>query len=216
MSAFEEHQQSPEHDPALRRAEAAATLETPDPEHSRHVAVLALSLFDQLREPLNLPAEGRDLLAAAALWHDVGQRIRLADHHRLSYEVIRDSVAREFTPEERLAIANIARYHRCASPSLEHTGYRSLPRSLRPMVTQMAALLRIAEALDASHLQVVQAIRCVVSRTMVTVYVRAREYPMMEVERAHARSGLFRDVFQRDIVFMPEIRTGEPDVRPTA
>ncbi|MFS8531238.1 HD domain-containing protein [Sphaerobacter thermophilus] len=216
MSAYEEHQESPEQDPALRRAEAAATLETPDPEHSRHVAVLALSLFDQLREPLDLPAEGRELLAAAALWHDVGQRIRLADHHRLSYEVIRDSVAREFTPEERLAIANIARYHRGAAPSLEHTGYRSLPRRLRPLVDQMAALLRIAEALDASHLQVVREIRCTVGPDAVTVRVRAREYPMMEVERAHARSGLFRDVFQRDIVFIPEIRTGEPDAPPTA
>lgn len=201
-------------DPALRRAEAAATLATPDPEHSRHVAVLALSLFDQLRDPLGLPDEGRDLLAAAALWHDVGQSIRLADHHRLSYDVIRDSVAREYTPEERLAIANIARYHRGAHPSLEHTGYRSLPRRLRPVVDQMAALLRIAEALDASHLQTVHAIDCQVGERGVTVRVRARDYPMMEVERATARGGLFREVFHRDIVFIPAVEPGEPGVPP--
>lgn len=207
--------ESQEHDPALRRAAAAAQIETPDPPHSQQVAVLALSLFDQLRDALHLPPEGRDLLAAAALWHDAGQKIRLADHHRLSYEVIVDSVGRDYTPEERLAIANIARYHRGAHPSLEHTGYRSLPRRLRPLVDQMAALLRLAEALDASHLQTVRSLRCDIGEHAITVHVGATTYPMLEVERAAARAGLFREVFGRDIAFVPEIHREAP-ARPAA
>ncbi|HET6373718.1 MAG TPA: Ppx/GppA phosphatase family protein, partial [Candidatus Polarisedimenticolia bacterium] len=40
--------------------------------HGEHVQRIALALFDQLAGPLGLDRESRDLLAAAALLHDVG------------------------------------------------------------------------------------------------------------------------------------------------
>lgn len=195
-----------QHDPAIERARAAVTIDTPDPEHSTHVAILALNLFDQFKEPLQLPEEGRDLLAAAALWHDVGQRINLAEHHRASYDLIMEQTLTNFTLDERLIIANIARYHRGAHPAPEHTGYRNLPRKDRPLVDALAALLRIAEALDASHLQTVEEVICTDGLQGVTCQVIATSYPMMEVEHASARAGLFKQVFHRDITFIPVMR----------
>lgn len=192
-------------DPSVRRAEAAGTIETLDPEHSLHVAWLSLQLYDQLRDALDLPAEGRDLLAAAALWHDAGQRWGRAEHHRGSFDAIMAQPLRGFTPEERLQIANIARYHRRAHPSLEHPGYRRLPRRLRPLVDQMAAILRLSEGLDAGHLQHVRRIDVVVGPQQITVTVTGATYPMLEAETAQERSGLFREVFQRKIDVVPRL-----------
>lgn len=196
-------------DPSVARARAAtSTIESPDPEHSLHVTFLSLRLYEQLREPLDLPPEGRDLLAAAALWHDAGQRRGLDEHHRYSFDEIMAVPLRGFSLEEQRQIANIARYHRRAHPSLEHPAYRDLPRRLRRVVDAMAALLRLAEGLDAGHLQAVRDVVCRVQPHYVSVEVIAGEFPMLEVERARERASLFREVFQRDIEIVPRVRRG--------
>ncbi len=194
-----------ESDRSVARALAAANIETPDPDHSRHVAFLSLRLFDLLKEPLRLPDEGRDLLAAAALWHDCGQLRSMADHHRHSFDRIMAVPLRGFSQLQQLQIANIARYHRAAHPSPQHYGYQRLPRVARPVVDQMAAILRIAEGLDAGHLQVIQDVDVVVHDNYVTIYGISETYPSMEIERAQSRAGLFREVFQRDVEILPRV-----------
>ena len=74
-------------DPSLIRA-AAENIKTPDLEHSLQVARFSLQLYDQLRDTLDLSPESRDLLAAAALWHDAGQFRNLAEHHKQSFDII--------------------------------------------------------------------------------------------------------------------------------
>lgn len=192
-------------DPSLERARAAGTIETPDPEHSEHVAYLALRLFDQLCDRFGLPPEGRDYLAAAALWHDAGQFRSLAEHHRYSFDRIMAVPLRGFDRTEQLVIANIARYHRAAEPSLRHPQFQRLPHHLRRLVEQLAAILRIAEGLDASHQQFVEDVRVEFNDGYLTIRARSKTYPSLEVEKAQARAGLFRAVFGKDVLVVPEL-----------
>ncbi|MCS7050050.1 MAG: HD domain-containing protein [Thermomicrobium sp.] len=191
-------------DPSLERARSAAAIETPDPEHSEHVAFLALRLFDQLQSRFTFPPEARDLLAAAALWHDCGQFRSLSEHHRHSFDRIMAVPLRGFDRTEQLAIANIARYHRAAAPSLRHPQFQRLPPQYRRLVEQLAAILRIAEGLDASHQQVVRDVRVEFANGYVTIHVESPTFPILEVEKAQARAGLFRDVFGKDLLVVSE------------
>jgi exopolyphosphatase / guanosine-5'-triphosphate,3'-diphosphate pyrophosphatase len=50
-------------------------------------------------------------------------------------------------------IALTARYHRKTSPKPVHTPFTALDRDQRIAVVKMAAILRVADALDASHSQ---------------------------------------------------------------
>src|SRR5579864_7663525 len=50
-------------------------------------------------------------------------------------------------------VANVVRYHRRSAPKNTHIPYMSLPRPERAVVSKLAAFLRVAEALDASHQQ---------------------------------------------------------------
>jgi exopolyphosphatase / guanosine-5'-triphosphate,3'-diphosphate pyrophosphatase len=196
-------------DASITRA-TTASIAIPDPEHSLHVTRLSLRLYDQLQDVLELPTAGRDLLAAAALWHDAGQLRNLADHHRHTYSIIMVQPLSGYTRFEQLQIAAIARYHRRAHPSREHPGYRDIPRRLRPTVDAMTALLRIAEGLDASHLQLVRDLEIELHDGYITVRVVTQAHPMLEIERAQERAGLFREVFQTNIDFVPSIK-GEHD-----
>ena len=54
----------------------------------------------------------------------------------------------------------VARYHRRASPKPAHQGYAALNRERRLTVAKLAALLRLADALERSHSQRAHKIRC--------------------------------------------------------
>jgi exopolyphosphatase/guanosine-5'-triphosphate,3'-diphosphate pyrophosphatase len=129
--------------------------------HSRHVARLALALFDQTRPIHQLTDREREWLEYAALMHDLGVHISYPRHHRHSYYLIKNGDLRGFEPDEIEVIALLARYHRRGAPKKAHEEYAGLPAPLRRAVSRLAALLRVAESLDRSHNQVVSALELV-------------------------------------------------------
>jgi len=76
--------------PDIRRAsiENLARMHDQHTAHALHVRHLSLQLFDQLREVHGLGAAERELLAAAALVHDIGMAIDYYEHHEHSAYLI--------------------------------------------------------------------------------------------------------------------------------
>jgi exopolyphosphatase/guanosine-5'-triphosphate,3'-diphosphate pyrophosphatase len=129
-----------------------------EPEHSAHVARLALDIFDGLVgtgsldgvDELGEPA--REYLEAGALLANVGLFISHSQHHQHSYYVIRNSeVLTGFTNDEIEIIALLARYHRKSTPKLRHPEYARLSEDEQRLVRTLAAILRVAIGLDRSH-----------------------------------------------------------------
>jgi exopolyphosphatase/guanosine-5'-triphosphate,3'-diphosphate pyrophosphatase len=124
--------------------------------HSQQVARLALSLFDQTTERHGLGGREREWLEFAALLHDVGNHIAHSRHHRHSYYLIVHGELMGFDPKEIQLIATVARYHRKAGPKDGDEELEALPNGMRTCVAPLAALLRLADALDRSHFSVVR------------------------------------------------------------
>ncbi len=129
-----------------------------DEPHARHVAGLGLALFDQTRARHGLGDADRELLEYSALLHDVGHHISYPGHHKHSYYLIKNGGLRGFTPLEIEILANVARYHRRGHPRKKHPSFGGLPGPARRRVRVLAALLRLADALDRSHRQVVRSV----------------------------------------------------------
>jgi exopolyphosphatase/guanosine-5'-triphosphate,3'-diphosphate pyrophosphatase len=127
--------------------------------HGRQVARLALALFDALAGDLGLPAATSELLEYAALLHDVGHRIDRDRHHRHSAYLIRNAELLGFEPLEIETIAQVARGHRKQIPRPSDPELRALPPRARRHVRALAALLRVADALDRTHFGVVRGVR---------------------------------------------------------
>jgi exopolyphosphatase/guanosine-5'-triphosphate,3'-diphosphate pyrophosphatase len=123
------------------------------PDHSQHVARLAIALFDQTRAIHGLTDHEREWLEYAAILHDIGVLISYEGHHKHSYYLVKNGDLRGFEPEEIETIALVARYHRLGTPKRRHEGFRDLPRRTRRTVRTLAAILRLAESLDRSHAQ---------------------------------------------------------------
>jgi exopolyphosphatase/guanosine-5'-triphosphate,3'-diphosphate pyrophosphatase len=144
--------------PDVRRRSVVALAErcVYDEAHARHSAALALSLFDQTRERHGLGDAERSLLEYAALLHDIGHHISYPGHHKHTYYLVKNGDLRGFDPLEIEILANVARYHRRGHPQRKHAGYGDLPKTVRRVVRVLAGCLRIADALDRSHRQVVR------------------------------------------------------------
>jgi exopolyphosphatase/guanosine-5'-triphosphate,3'-diphosphate pyrophosphatase len=144
----------------LRRASVFHLMELcdDDPTHSVHVSRLALQLHDHLSARLGLDEADRELLEAAALLCHVGLFVAHSAHHKHSYYVIRSTEhLMGFTDAEIEVIAQVARYHRKSPPSsAKHPEFAALGEADRHRVAAMAALLRIAIALDRNHEQAVE------------------------------------------------------------
>lgn len=124
--------------------------------HARQVQRLALRIFDELAPRLRATSEDRQVLADAALLHDIGYHINFAGHHKHSYHLIVHADLLGMTPVERVLVANVARYHRGALPRRSHRGYGSLDKALRRRIRRLAAILRVADGLDRGHVCAVQ------------------------------------------------------------
>lgn len=125
------------------------------PEHTQHIAALALSLFDETAHLHGLDARAREWLEYGALLHDVGVHISYKDHHKHSYYLVRHGDLRGFEPDEIEIIGLITRYHRKGTPKKNHEGFDSLGQDARQVVKRLSAFVRLAEALDRSHAQLV-------------------------------------------------------------
>lgn len=161
--------------------------------HARHVAMLATSLFDQLAPLHGLSQSDRRILAAAALLHDVGQFVAYRRHHKHSYYLIAESELPGFSPRQILAVALVARYHRKAEPKPEHPGFAELDEAERERVCRLAALLRVADALDREHAQRVAGVAASIEDDGVALRVTGSG--ALELWAMPSKAALFERIF---------------------
>jgi len=141
---------------ATRRLKLWANGLDPDFAHSERVAGLALQLYDGLLssgwQPSVDGVSARSSLLAAALLHDVGKSKGQKGHHKTSFDLIRAlGKPLGWKPADLQRAAIVARFHRGALPRRTHKALRDLLPDEQKGTIQLAAVLRLANALDAAH-----------------------------------------------------------------
>ncbi|WP_437223475.1 exopolyphosphatase [Planctomicrobium sp. SH661] len=142
-----------------------------DEEHARNVADLCRQLFRQLRKEHELEDRYETLLYVAAALHETGSYINTSSMHKHSMYLIMHSTLFGLTADDLQLVAMVARYHRRSMPKTTHQPYASMDRFRRVIISKLAAILRIAIALDASRSQRIKQIECrrVRNRLVITV-----------------------------------------------
>ncbi len=171
-----------------------------DAPHTHQVVRLALCLFDQLYPLHQLEETERAWLQYAALLHDIGWVEGMQQHHKTSLNIILTTPLLPFDSKERLIIGSIARYHRKALPSAQHDHFAALEPEEQTAVTHLAAILRVADGLDAAHQSRVRDIKVRIKPDKVTLTCLVRQLPD-ETERAAQKVDLFEKVYRTRLVF---------------
>ncbi len=124
-----------------------------DMNHARCVESLAVALFNEMQPEHKLSRQHALLLRTAALLHDCGRFISLSAHHKHSNYLIDSSDLFGLSKDELRMVGMLARYHRKAEPSPSHPPYNALSRNDKLIINKLAAILRVADALDNPHTQ---------------------------------------------------------------
>ena len=172
-----------------------------DEPHAKHVMRFATQLFDDLHSVHAFGERDRLLLRAAAVLHDIGDYIHYCGHHKHSYYLIQHADIMGLTPDERAIVANIARYHRKGPPDTTHPNFRDLTKEARGKVRGLAAILRLADALDREHKQKIESVRAAVDRgaSHVTLFLRGDDDRELEEWTVGSKATLWRDEYDLDV-----------------
>jgi exopolyphosphatase/guanosine-5'-triphosphate,3'-diphosphate pyrophosphatase len=173
-----------------------------DLQHARQVSRLAGSLWMQLSGPLVLKSEDRELIESAALVANVGYLINFEGHHKHSYHLILNSELPGFERRELQLLAGVARYHRGSPPKQKHAEYMALAPEDKRRVSALAAILRLALALDRTHQQNVANVRTKVTPRRVQITVDSHGDAEVDLWAAERKVELFQKVFGREVRFI--------------
>lgn len=119
-----------------------------DERHARNVMTYAARLFAVMQDEHRLDTRHAMILEVAALLHDCGMFIGISGHHKHAMYIILHSDIFGLGRQDLELAAQVARYHRRAVPSPTHELYMALPREQRIVVSKLAAILRVANAMD--------------------------------------------------------------------
>ncbi|MEJ5369654.1 MAG: Ppx/GppA phosphatase family protein [Bryobacteraceae bacterium] len=170
-----------------------------DLKHARKVAAFARELFTALAPWHRLPPETGRLLKAAAYLRDTGHAINDMAHHKHSQYIVRNADLGGFTDEERQLVAMLCRYHRKAPPSARHADFMALPAEDRRAVELLCPLLRIADALDRSRDQRVEAVECALRDGELELILKSGKDLGLELWAIERAAPLFREVYGKQL-----------------
>jgi exopolyphosphatase/guanosine-5'-triphosphate,3'-diphosphate pyrophosphatase len=171
-----------------------------DEQHGVAVSRIALQIFDQTRAIHGLDGESRLMLEVASLLHDVGQYIGVSNHHKHTYYLLQSGPIIGLSRTQIEILANIARYHRKSTPRLEHEPFRSLSPKQRKLVSTLAAILRIADAVDRQHADCVQTVNLTFDRQECMLRLHGKGDLLLAKWALAKRSDLFEEIFGKLVI----------------
>ena len=173
--------------------------------HALQVADLAEKIFDQIAPVFNLRRHWRTLLSAAALLHDIGYHISHESHHKHTVYLIKHSEITGFSENEKLIIANTARYHRGSMPKDSHADYVKLSEKDRKTVMQLGAILRLADALDHGYENRVKDLKIKRREHNLRLTLVSREDCSAELAAIERKKDLFEAAFDTKLTAAAEM-----------
>jgi len=171
-----------------------------DRKHASHVATLAQQLFRELQPLHALEPRYELVLRVAAMLHEVGMFVSPREHHKHSLYILLHTEIFGLSTSERELVALLARYHRRYNPEPSHPHFSDLTREERMIVFKLAALLRIADALDRSHTQRIKTIQLRLEGARLNILTHGVEDTTIEQIAINSKCDIFREIYGYEII----------------
>ncbi|MBR1390955.1 MAG: HD domain-containing protein [Lachnospiraceae bacterium] len=162
--------------------------------HLKALQEMSLLIFDALKKAHGLGRRERLLLQVAAILHDCGKYVSLVNGVTCSYQIIMASEILGLTQLEQQIVASAVLYNTLPLDSYEELADKMDAHSYLT-VTKLAAILRVANALDHSHKQKVKNVRAGVSGKKFVITFETEADFTLEKELFYRKAELFEEVF---------------------
>ena len=164
--------------------------------HVQSVEKIALAIFDGMKKFPGLGSRERLLLQCAVYLHDCGKYVSLADAADCNYQIVMATEIIGISHMEREMIAQIVRFNTLPMESydvLSETLDLGIDEYLT--VNKLTAILRLANAMDRSHLQKVEQIRASLRDDKLVLNIVSNKDYALEQGLLGEKIDFFEDVF---------------------
>jgi len=171
-----------------------------DIESKKHVAKLAMQLFEQLHPLHKMDEDSKEMLYHSSLIYDVGLFINFENYHKHSSYLILNGRLRGFNNAELIMLSLLARFHRKSGPKKKHKKVKQLFKNQRKRLKVLSGILRIAVGLDKTKNQWVEEINCTIEGIKITIHAASDENIDMEIWEAQRYSDTLSKILKRKII----------------
>lgn len=166
-----------------------------DTDHTRNVEQLSLTIFDSIRKISGMDLRDRLLLQVAGILHDSGKYVNMTHGAENAYYLVLNTEIIGLSEAEKTIVANVIRFNSSSEVPVYEQVAGMMTHVDYVRMLKMAAILRLANGMDRSHLQRIQDIRVTVKDNELkimanTIYDITLEQGLME-NRAH----FFKQIF---------------------
>lgn len=166
-----------------------------DKKHAQQVERLSLIIFDKIATSYGMGERERLLLRAACILHDIGKYICMRSHSIYTYQLIMSTDIIGLSETDKQIVALASYYH--ANRLFDKTNTRApqVPRELVPVVAKLAAIVRLADALDRSYGQKIHSCSVVLKGNSLRLLAASKEDLALEMWTFADKSSFFEEVF---------------------
>ncbi|WP_022851798.1 HD domain-containing protein [Limisalsivibrio acetivorans] len=163
--------------------------------HAKTVAGFATKLFDSLSELHNMGNKERILLEAGAILHDIGYFIDAKMHHEHSYYIANALDMPGFSKDQVTIVAFLVLMHRNEPEQSLGKRFSYLDIDTQLIIRKLESMLRIADALDTSHMQLIIDFDVQVANNRILISARTKKVPYLEKITFEQKKELFIETF---------------------
>lgn len=152
------------------------------------------TIFDGTKKIHGMGEREHLLLKVAAILHDCGKYISLANNSQCAYQIIMQSEIIGLSHLEREIVACTVLYHASPLDEYEFLADRMNQESYM-VVAKLAAILQVANAMDCSHKQKIKEVKVAVRGKQLIITVETMEDIILEKGLFHVKAESFERVF---------------------
>jgi exopolyphosphatase/guanosine-5'-triphosphate,3'-diphosphate pyrophosphatase len=170
--------------------------------HSEKVLKLCISIFEQTNRLHKLGTRECLYLQIAAILHGMGYYVNYNEQTAITYELIKKQNIMGLSNNELEIIANIAFYYSNEVPRQHHQHYQKLTFNDKIVVVKLAAILKLADSLDVSHIAKISLLNVDIQGDNIYFTLQAKEHTQLE-----------EWVFSQRIQFFEEVMGVRPKIK---
>lgn len=151
-------------------------------------------LFDAMKKIHGMGKRERLLLKVAAMLHDCGKYISLANSGICASQIIRATEIIGLSHLEREMVASVVLYNSNPLDPYEELADR-MDRHSYMTVAKLSAILRVANAMDRSHKQKFKNVKAVIKKKQLVITIESVDNIALEKGLLAAKAGAFEEIF---------------------
>ena len=166
-----------------------------DKHHVQQVERLAVTIFEAIAKYYSMGEYERLLLRATCILHDIGKYICMRSHSLYSYQLICSTDMLGFSDRDKQIVALASYYHANRLFDQSKPMAPQVPKDMVAVVAKLAAIVRLADALDRSYLQKIRSCSVTLKDNKLKIQAVSKTDLALEMWTFEDKAAFFEEVY---------------------